>query len=241
MGSLHSAPWQRIHIDYMSVSQRDYLIIVDAYSKWIECLHMSNGTATQALISQLKRVFSMFGIPNVIVSDNDVKISSAEFKEFCSSNGIKHMTSPIYHPISNGQAENCVKNCKKMLKCIFNESVPHNQVNNKLLEYLFDYRNTVHCSTGETPAKLMFGRKLRTRLDLIFPYEKETTLELEYPCNVNRNKFKIGDLVWVRWYSSRKEKWVQGKVISIIGNRMYKIFISDHNVDCIRHEICRER
>ena len=29
------------------------------------------------------------------------------------------------------------------------------------------YRTTPHCSMGETTAKLMFNRKLRTRLDLI--------------------------------------------------------------------------
>ena len=33
--------------------------------------------------------------------------------------------------------------------------------------FLFNYRMTPHATTGVTPAELMFGRKLRTRLDLI--------------------------------------------------------------------------
>lgn len=230
-------PWQRIHIDYMSIGQRVYLVIIDAYSKWIECLLMSNGTCTKALISKLKQIFSIFGIPNLLVSDNDVKINSLEFNDFCSNNGIKYMTSPIYHPCSNGQAENTVRICKKILKCILKDNLSHQLIHEKLIGYLFDYRNSVHCSTGETPAKLMFGRNLRTRLDLILPKNTDITISSEnIKLNVaNCRNFKNGDLVWVRWYNARKESWIQGRVINKIGNRMYKIFIKDHNVQCIRH------
>lgn len=36
-----------------------------------------------------------------------------------------------------------------------------------LSRILFDYRNAVHLTTNETPAKLMFNRNLRTRFDLL--------------------------------------------------------------------------
>ncbi|XP_048488715.1 uncharacterized protein K02A2.6-like [Plutella xylostella] len=160
-------PWWRIHIDYMTIGQRVYLIVVDAFSKWLECFHMSSGTSTQALISKLKYLFSRFGLVKVICSDNDAKIKTVEFRKFCDVNGIEHVTSPIYHPASNGQAENSVRTCKKMLKCIL--SKPSRCVDEDLLGYLFQYRNTVHCATGLTPAKLMYGRDLRCRLDLVVP------------------------------------------------------------------------
>lgn len=149
------------------------------------------------------------------------------------------MTSPIYHPCSNGQAENTVKTCKKILKCILkdNKSQTFRITHEKLLDYLFDYRNTVHCTTGETPARLMFGRELRTRLDLILPKENEATFDADKNyINNNRNRyFKVGDLVWIRGYSARKEKWLEGKVLKIIGNRMYEVFVLDQNNKCIRH------
>lgn len=50
-----------------------------------------------------------------------------------------------------------------------------NQINFKLHEFLFDYRNTQHCSTGETPTKLMFGRNVRTRFDVFNPITKAQT------------------------------------------------------------------
>ncbi|KAJ8711285.1 hypothetical protein PYW07_008527 [Mythimna separata] len=216
----------------MTVGQRVYLVVIDSYSKWVECLHMNDGTSTKALIAKLKQVFSTFGIPNVLVSDNDVKINSEEFKNFCSSNGIKYMTSPIYHPPSNGQAENSVRTCKRMLKCILNDNLPLYKVNELLLGYLFNYRNTVHCTTGETPSKLMFGRNLRSRLDLVVPSREPTYVEA---LTKSKREFTIGDVVWTRWYSARKETWQLGIIKERIGIKMYRIYISDLDVDCIRH------
>lgn len=228
-----AAAWQRIHIDYMSLEQKVYLVVIDAFSKWLECIHMNNGTTTQALIAKLKYIFSVFGIPTTLVSDNDVKINSTEFREFCSSNGIEYITSPIYHPASNGQAENSVRTCKKMLKCILKDNQTQTNVQNKLLSYLFTYRNTTHCVTGETPSKLMFGRNLRTRLDLIMPINKKNTTT-QHKCTSKR-RFEVGDSVFIRWYSSKKEIWKAGIIKRIIGNRMYEILIKDLNVLCVRH------
>ncbi|XP_047992688.1 uncharacterized protein LOC125231292 [Leguminivora glycinivorella] len=39
-------PYHRIHIDYMAIGQRVYLVVVDAYSKWLECIYMNNGFKT---------------------------------------------------------------------------------------------------------------------------------------------------------------------------------------------------
>ncbi|XP_060810604.1 uncharacterized protein K02A2.6-like [Amyelois transitella] len=224
-------PWQRIHIDYMTIGQRVYLVVVDSHSKWLECLYMHNGTSTTALITKLKVLFATFGIPDVLVSDNDTKINSLKFRSFCSANGIKYMTSPIYHPPSNGQAENSVRTCKKMLKCILKENLSLCEIQEHLLGYLFNYRNAVHCTTGETPAKLMFGRKLRTRLDLILPSEREHS-SVPVP---GRRSFGIGDKVWCRWYSARMETWQLGIIKEKVGNKMYKIFIDSLDEYCIRH------
>ena len=41
-----------------------------------------------------------------------------------------------------------------------------------LTNFLFDYRTTPQCTTGKSPAFLLFGRPLRTRFNL-FREEKE--------------------------------------------------------------------
>ncbi|KAG7303181.1 hypothetical protein JYU34_011642 [Plutella xylostella] len=143
------------------------------------------------------------------------------------------MTSPIYHPASNGQAENAVRICKRMIKCAISDNLPQTIICERLLEYLFVYRNTEHCVTGESPAKLMFGRNLRSRLDLILPKEDKITCVNKQP--LSKRKFTEGDTVWVRWYSSRKGFWKKGIVKEILGNRMYSVYILDINEVCVRH------
>jgi len=38
-----------------------------------------------------------------------------------------------------------------------------------LKRFPIDYRITTHCTTGESPAKLFLGRKLKTRFSLLKP------------------------------------------------------------------------
>ncbi|CAH2225756.1 jg21962 [Pararge aegeria aegeria] len=231
-------PWYRIHIDYMSIGHCVYLIIIDAFSKWLECIYMNGGTSTAALICKLKFVFSTFGIPCLVVSDNDPKINSSEFHHFCTNHGIKYMTSPVYHPSSNGQAENSVKTCKKMLKCIMsdiNNSTPQRVIQEKLLTFLFEYRNTIHCSTGDTPAKLMFGRNIRSRLDVIIPNKSDITLCKEKVQLKPSRSFEVGEIVWSKWFSSKKAIWETGKIIKKIGLRIFEIYFKKYDTVCKRH------
>lgn len=226
------APWQRLHIDYMSIGPLVYLVVIDAYSKWVECLLMNKGTSTSQLILKLKNLFTTFGLPDLIVSDNDPKIHSAEFITFCKSYGIKYMTSPIYHPCSNGQAENSVKTCKSMLKKILFENKTKNNINDILLDYLFHFRNLVHCTTGKTPSELMFGRQIKTKLHLILPNKnKVNSLEEINPCR----PFEIGELVWVRCFNHQKPYWSLGVICKILGNRLFEIQIKDNGLSCKRH------
>ncbi|CAB3239859.1 unnamed protein product [Arctia plantaginis] len=156
-------PFERINIDFFSHSNNTYLILVDGHSKWIEVIHMTTTTASNT-INKLKEIFSRFGLPKKLVSDNGPPFTSNEFTDFLKKNGIKHVTSAPYHPSSNGEAENAVRTVKRALKKADVLRVP---LHTFLQRFLMDYRNTVHSTTGETPSKLLLGRNLRTRLDLL--------------------------------------------------------------------------
>jgi transposase InsO family protein len=116
--------------------------------------------------SVLAYIYARFGIPETLVSDKGAQFTSDEFAEFMKYNGIKHITSAPYHPSTNGFAERSVKSFKHALKAMRGEK---GTVQKKLSKYLLPYRNTPHATTGQTPATLMFGRNLRTRLDLLKP------------------------------------------------------------------------
>ena len=73
-------------------------------------------------------------------------------------------TSAPYHPSTNGLAERAVQIIKKGLK-----KVTHGSVKSRLAKILLAYHTAPHNSTGDTPAKLLLNRNLRTQLDLLRP------------------------------------------------------------------------
>ena len=104
-----SAPWKRVHIDFAGpFMQRMFLIIVDAYSKWMDVVMMTS-TTSENTINALRYLFSSYGLPVEIVSDNGPQFVSEEFEIFLKENGVRHIRSAPYHPASNGEAERAVR------------------------------------------------------------------------------------------------------------------------------------
>ena len=157
-------PRSRLHIDCAGpIMEKMILVIVDAYTKWID-VHVSSGSTSVITISGLRNCFSTHGLPGIIVSDNTTCATSDEFKHFCHVNGIRHITSPPHHPSSYGMAEHAVEVMKEGLK-----RMEDGDLRTKLNHFLFHYRVTPHFTSGIAPAELLMGRQLKTRLHLVRP------------------------------------------------------------------------
>lgn len=164
--TIPSEVWSRVHIDFAGpFLGKMWLVVVDARSKWLEVIP-TNGTTTRTTINHLQELFSRYGYPHTIVSDNGPQLTSFEFKSFCDSLNIKHARITPYHPKSNGLAERCVRTFKERMKA---SKADRNNLNEKLNSFLFAYRSTARRSTGKTPAYMMFGHELRSKLDLLRP------------------------------------------------------------------------
>lgn len=159
-------PWYRLHADLGTFGGATYLIVVDGHSKWPEAIPLSARSTSAEIIKELQTLFATHGLPAVLVTDNGPQFVAKEFEEFLSSNGIRHYTSPHYHPSSNGQAERTVQTVKTMLKKI---TTGRGDIHRQLACHLLTYRNTTHPTTGMAPAELLMKRKLRTRLTLLKP------------------------------------------------------------------------
>ena len=85
-----SRPWQRIHVDFAALFlDKFFLVVVDAYSKWVEEIVMSQISATRT-IAVLQQLFSVHGLPEEIVFDSGSQFTSTEFGEFTKKKGIHH-------------------------------------------------------------------------------------------------------------------------------------------------------
>ena len=146
-----------MHIDYTGPIKSRYLIVVvDAYSKWLDAAIVPSANSANT-IQSLRTMFSIHGLPEVIVSDNGSPFVSVEFKEFLAKNGIRHTTTPPYHPKSNGQMERAVQTLKKALKKSTDSSLQ-----TQLSRFLLKYRITPHATTGIPPSELLMNRHVRT-------------------------------------------------------------------------------
>ena len=109
-------PWSCIHLDFAGPFMNHmFLVLVDAYSKWLDVQVMQSIT-TAKTIDKLNKIFSTHGLPQKIVTDNGPSFTSDEFKRYMQANGIKHITSAPYHPAANGLAERAVQTMKQGIR-----------------------------------------------------------------------------------------------------------------------------
>lgn len=244
------SPFYRVHLDFLGpINNQMFLIIVDAYSKWIECYLMSNSYGSTAVISKLCDYMSRVGVPHTLVSDNGTSFTSLEFNQFCKRNGIKHVLSPAYHPSSNGQAESMVKIVKKGIKSIILNNTNKRLLQEQLSKFLFDYRNSINSTTEKSPAEIIYGRQLRSRLDLIKPPATTTvstdlsqavgrkqSLQAKYYKGTKRSDYNQGEEVWItKHLGNKKYTWIEGVIMKKLGAVMYLVFVPTLNYEVTKH------
>ncbi|XP_032077736.1 uncharacterized protein K02A2.6-like [Thamnophis elegans] len=167
------APWSRVHIDFAGpVHGRTFLVVVDAYSKWLEVVLMSSTTA-EVVIKVLRRLFSKHGLPDILVSDNGPQFTAMQFEIFLAAQGIRHAMVVPFHPASNSQVERMVRSAKEALSRMglgdWQTQVDH---------YLLIQHITPSAITGRSPSELLMGRQLRSHLDQLYPIASDSTSKI---------------------------------------------------------------
>ena len=90
----------KVGMDLLTFKGKDYLVVVDYYSKYLELLSLPHKTAS-TIVEQCRSVLARHGIPVEIVSDN-MPFLSNEFFTFPSTWGIKTITSSPTYSQGNG-------------------------------------------------------------------------------------------------------------------------------------------
>nr|CAH7731836.1 unnamed protein product [Callosobruchus chinensis] len=151
--SFPERPWQKVAIDLLKLDGFWYMIVVDYFSRYFEIFKLTSLTST-VVITKLKELFSRFGIPEVVRSDNGSQFRH-EFQEFAKCYDFKFITSSPYFSQSNGCVEASVKTAKNLIK-----------KGGDMYLSLLDYRTTP-LENGFSPAELMFNHKIRSHLPVL--------------------------------------------------------------------------
>ena len=173
-------PWQRVASDILEYQGKNYIIVDDYYSKYIEYAQIRDKTAT-TVIAFLKPTFARHGIPEEFVADN-MPYNSYEFRCFAESWGFKLITSSPRYPQSNGLSERAVQTVKNILKKAEDPYIA-----------LMEYRNTPVTGMSYSPSQLLMSRVTRTKIptteDLLKPRAPEDVHTQLKRCQERQTKY----------------------------------------------------
>uniref|UniRef100_A0A914CIN6 RNA-directed DNA polymerase n=1 Tax=Acrobeloides nanus TaxID=290746 RepID=A0A914CIN6_9BILA len=216
----------------------------EALSLVNECLffgeRLTSNITTYATIRFLNQLFSRFGLPRKLVSDNGAAYISHEFERYCEANGIHHSKTAVYTPMSNGQAERFVDTFKRALTKM--QHLQHGQLDEKLQLFLATYRNTPNPAlSGSTPSEIFLGRKVRTTFDLLKStpsQEKFRDVKMETQFNkkhgAKEREFQVGQAVHaMNFRNPKKPTWFSATILEKCGNVLYKL--KTQKGICFRH------
>ena len=163
-------------------------------------------------------------LPKQIISDNGRTFTSAEFQNFVKNNGIIHKTSAPWHPATQGLVKRFVQTFKQAMKSALTDG---GSLDQKITCFLLQYRIAVHAN--ESPAKLLLGRQLRFRLDLIKPNTRDNVEKKQFEAftEPKRSHFFDGENVMVRDYRENTNKWTDAKITEKSGPLSYKVTTGD--------------
>lgn len=210
--------WTKIGMDILNKLNKDYLIVVDYFSKWLDIIELKNKTVKE-IISHLKIIFSTHGIPKEIVSDNS-PFNSKEFKDFTNGLGIFFNPSSPRYPQSNGMAERNVGIAKNLIT----KSLESGQ---ELYLSLLEFRNTPIHSLGASPSQILFSRRCRTRIPIhdsklepkivtnVLDNIKKSQIKTQFYYNQKtrpRNDFTKDDSIY---FQKNDRLWHPGKVVEV--------------------------
>ena len=218
MTEMPELPWRTVHVDfYGPLSTSEYLlVVVDRYSRFPEA-EIVHSTRAATVIPKLDKIFSVHGIPDVIISDNGPPFNGDEYARYLKVLGIQAKFSTPYWPQGNATVERFMQPLGKASKTAKLQGRPWKQ---ELNRFLLQYRTTPHCTTGVPPSELFFNCTVKGKLPVITTKiivnrhkeardNEETRKErnkeyADHRRKAKKSEIKVGDYVLVRQEKKNK-------------------------------------
>ena len=114
------------------------------------------------------------GLPEQVTLHNGSNLISKEIEYFFSFHGIRHRKITPFWPKANAMEERFNRTVEKAIRTAHVEGKDWKKTLNT---FLLNYRATPHAMTGVSPARLLFGREIRTKLPEFCKSEKYAVLD----------------------------------------------------------------
>ena len=176
-----SQPFTFWAMDYMgplpetSRRNKHILVIVDHFTKWCEAFATPDQKASTVAPILVSRIFSRFGPPAVLHSDQGRNFESTLLHEICNFMGITKTRTTSYHPQCDGQTERQNRTIQAMLSAF--ASNRRDDWDLWLDSVTFAYNTSRHDALGISPYEVVFGQlpRLPVELELGMPLTNPST------------------------------------------------------------------
>lgn len=148
-------PWEVVAADLLYCCGRNFLVITDYYSDFIEVEELCENTHSSTVIAKLARIFAVHGKPDKLRTDNGPQFRSHQFYKFAEDWNISHVTTSPYHHQANGKVERANQTIRHMME----------KAQGNMAEFyygLLQLRNTPNPDVS--PSQRLMSRRTATKL-----------------------------------------------------------------------------
>ena len=170
-------PMELVHIYYVGMEVtiatdkkpvvKNMLVVVDHFTRYVQAFVMKNHTARTTAWVLYNNYFSVFGFPQCLMSDQGTEFCGKVITVMCSLLGIEKIRTTPYHPQTNRSDERVHQTLQHMIGKLDPEK--RKKWPAHIGSIIIAYNSTRSLVTGYSPYYLMFGRRPRLPIDLLFP------------------------------------------------------------------------
>ena len=161
----------RVHMDILGpfdISSRgnEYiLMIIDQFSRWVECIPLPKANAVSIAEAAVNNFFSRFGWPDEIHTDQGKPFDGHLMHALCNLMEIAKTRTTPYYPASNGEVERQNRTLLQLIRMFLRKR------KRCWDKYLFILAGAMRACknriTGFTPNMMMLGREVRVPMGVI--------------------------------------------------------------------------
>ena len=170
-------PMELVHIDYVGMEVtaavkeklvvKNVLVVEEHFTWYIQAFVTKNHTVRTTARVLYNNYFSVFGFPQHLMTDQGTEFCRNIIVAMCSLLGVEKIQTMPYHPQMNGSAKRVHQTLQRMIGKL--DSEKRKKWLTHIGSIIIAYNSTQSLVTGYSPYYLMFGRRPRLPIDLLFP------------------------------------------------------------------------